>query len=150
VREQCRAHALGRQHEIPAPRRKAPSREQDLWAIGLRFGGRLLLERRPDHGLLAGLWCLPLLERDGDDAPIDAVSESLGVPIRFTDPPARPVRHVFTHRVWYLRPWACDARRRPRIRARDDGRTLALVAPGERPEGGIPSVTQKLLARLGW
>jgi A/G-specific adenine glycosylase len=150
VRDDCRAHARGLQAEIPAPKKKKASSEHHYWAVGLTWGSRLLLERRPDGGLLAGMWCLPLVERVSEDAPGALVHEQLGVPVAFEDAPARGVKHVFTHRIWHLSPWACRARKRPRIRNRTDGRMFAWIEPGERPPGGIPSVTEKLLGRLGF
>lgn len=150
VREQCRAYALGRQTEIPAPKQKKPSPEFHYWALGVTWGDKLLLERRPKSGLLAGLWCLPLIEGEGDRAPARAASRVLGVPVRFDDEPTDRVKHVFTHRVWHLLPWRCTARRRPKTTGRKDGRELCWIDRGERPSGGMPSVTEKLLDRLGY
>lgn len=150
VRECCAAHARGLQTEIPAPKQKKVSPEQHFWALGLTWGSRLLLERRPEEGLLAGLWCLPLVERAGDRAPTREARAIFDVVLAFEEAPARALKHVFTHRVWHLAPWACRAKKRPRVRGRGDGRVFAWIEPGERPAGGIPSVTEKLLGRLGF
>lgn len=68
------------------------------------------------------------------------------------DPLAEPIKHVFTHRVWLLWPCRADA-------DLSDGSGTVLtaathfewIAPGERPTfGGIPTVTERLLERLGY
>ena len=60
---QCRAKAAGLEGTIPAPKKKNASPETHYWALALRRRGRLYLQKRPDEGLLAGMWCLPLIER---------------------------------------------------------------------------------------
>ncbi|MCA9638857.1 MAG: A/G-specific adenine glycosylase, partial [Myxococcales bacterium] len=65
VRASCGAHAEGLVDTIPAPRKKIAQPEEDLWALAVFWRGRLLLERRPEQGLLAGLWCLPLVTQTG-------------------------------------------------------------------------------------
>jgi A/G-specific adenine glycosylase len=155
ARELCRARALGVQATIPAPRSKKPALRLHYHALALRFGDRLLLERRPDEGLLAGLWCLPLFAREpGADLVEDrealaaAASERLGVPLVLADAPAGTVEHVFSHRIWQLVVWPARAQRAVRIRRRSDGMTLAWSSADARPQGGVPTLTRKLLATI--
>ena len=56
----CVARRTGRQHELPAPRapRVRPSRRVFM-VVALHADGSVLLERRPEHGVWGGLWCLP-------------------------------------------------------------------------------------------
>lgn len=158
VRRECAAVRLGLAGSIPAPRQRAASPQQDLWAVAVRRGGRLLLHRRPREGLLAGLWCLPLLERPPapEHAPYGslfdrtrltpaAVRKLTGVAVARMEAQREPVKHVFTHRVWLLWPARGDA-------VTDDPAIgdATWIAPGERPGGGIPTVTEKLLERLGY
>ncbi|PRP95090.1 A/G-specific adenine glycosylase [Enhygromyxa salina] len=155
VRRTCRAHASGTQGLIPAVRVKKKSPELHLHALALRHGQRLLLERRPTEGLLAGLWCLPLFEREhGDldaqrDALAAAASEQLGVAITLDARPGVAVKHVFTHRVWHLLPWSGRARKAVRTRGRADGLTFTWLRDAAQPEGGVPTLTRKLLAAVG-
>ena len=162
VRSECAALARGLVDQIPAPKQRAPSPQQDLWALGLRRAGRLLLTRRPAEGLLAGMWCLPLLERPpaAPDAPHGglfdrsrvtpaAIREAVGLRVTKVAPQSEPIKHVFTHRVWILWPCRADvdlADGSGRVQARES----AWIAPGERPVGGIPTITEKLLERLGY
>jgi A/G-specific adenine glycosylase len=149
VRELCGARATGRELEIPAPKRRAASPRVRLWAPAIAWGDRILLERRPDEGLLAGMWCLPVIERsDLDDDVATRVAEVLGMKTRVDGEALADVVHTFTHRVWVLTPVLLRAVRRPALTRRSDGRRLRWVAAGERPPGGVPRVTEKLLAGL--
>ena len=165
VRPHCLAHARGLVDQIPAPKQRAPSPQHDLWAVGLRKAGRLLLTRRPREGLLAGMWCLPLIDRppappeaphgglfDRSKLTPAALRKALGLRTVKIEPPHEPIKHVFTHRIWMLWPLRAD------LDLADDAGTLtgtapedtAWILPGERPVGGIPTVTQRLLERLGY
>ncbi len=188
VRASCRAHAEGLSDSIPAKRKKIAQPVDDLWALAIFWRGQLLLERRPESGLLAGMWCLPLMNRG--DAKKAAkkkaakkaakktakktaanktaaqtkalqaaaktwvtaarIKQALGMRVRAGAAPdvsCSSVRHVFTHRVWNLQPARVEAL--ARAKATLDPSRYAWVAPGERPVGGLPKVTQKLLKSLG-
>ena len=46
VRGECLAHARGLVDQIPTPKQRAASPQQDLWAVAVRRAGKLLLTRR--------------------------------------------------------------------------------------------------------
>lgn len=104
VRGWCRARVAGTVTERPArrPRRKVPRVE--YVAVVVVGGDGILLRKRPDSGLLAGMWEFPSAELAGDEKPRhDGIAtaaarqlEDLGVPARPTTP-LHPVRHAFTH-----------------------------------------------------
>jgi A/G-specific adenine glycosylase len=144
LREPCRARAAGTQDRIPAPRRRADQPLEVHAAIALVSRRRLMLVRRPAEGLLAGMWCLPLVACDtaGRPDPI-ALQQLLG---RAAQPVIGPmVRHVFTHRIWELHPARVDLPKRPAL-----AEPTTWIAVGERPDGGLPSITSKLLRALGY
>lgn len=146
VRRQCRAHALGLADRIPAPKKRAKSPVDSLWALAVTWRGKLGLVKRPEEGLLASMWCLPLVPRDDLVTPTaEHVGTLLGVPVSRASASAEPVRHVFTHRVWEMQPLVVTATRKPKTLPSGD---VAWLAPGQRPEGGIPTVTEKLLLAL--
>ena len=114
VRGWCRARVAGTVAERPArrPRRRVPRVEYAVAVVVGRGGERgdpgsrptiVLLRKRPDSGLLAGMWDFPSAELVGDEKPGDVIAaaatrllEDLGVPARPTTP-LPPVRHTFTH-----------------------------------------------------
>ncbi len=147
VSRHCEARAIDAVERIPAPKVKKASPEFHFDAVALRWGERILLERRPDEGLLAGLWCLPLRATKSKRAPSAAsLAKHFDVEPAAAKPRVlAPIKHVFTHRVWHLRPVELRLARRPKA-----GAQRAWIEAGERPEGGVPSVTNKLLAALGF
>jgi A/G-specific adenine glycosylase len=156
VRSKCRARAADLQDSIPAAKIKKQSPELHYFALALRSGSgdQLLFERRPDEGLLAGLWCLPLFSREPGGTTTEharaltkAVRDRLGLTVALDEVPASAVKHVFSHRVWHIVPWVARARRAPRL-AQLDGAYAWVDRRGE-PEGGVPTLTRKLLRALG-
>jgi A/G-specific adenine glycosylase len=84
----CEARAAGVQADLPlkSPKAEKPLRRGTLW-LGHRDGA-LLLERRPDRGLLGGMLGIPGDGWDGagGPAPAEATWQEIG-----------EVRHTFTH-----------------------------------------------------
>ncbi len=148
VRRQCAALDRGLVEKIPAPKRRAKSPELSWDALIVRWGEKLLLERRPDRGVLRGMWSLPLVERPRRRSSTK-YAEYLKVPVSSSEPFGEQIKHVFTHRVWFVQPVIVKPSRRPRL---GDGPTPRLwVTPGERPtNGGVPTLTEKLLEQLEW
>ena len=102
LRESCRAYALGREEELPFRSAGAArtAEEKTVWIFACR--GKIALEKRPDSGMLRGLYGFPMTEGTAPDA--DAAAALLrekGIfPLRvFT---AGKAKHVFTHREWHM------------------------------------------------
>ncbi|MEM9065464.1 MAG: A/G-specific adenine glycosylase [Planctomycetota bacterium] len=95
-RDRCIAHEQHLTNQIPAP--KPPPKKKDLYAttVVVRDGtGRLLLRRRPDRGLWAGLWEAPTAE-SGEahpDAAKLARAARADAPVH-----AGAFEHITTHR----------------------------------------------------
>jgi len=94
ARDFCTAHVEGRTGELPVKSPKKPRRveERTVWLIFR--AGRVALRRRPDKGLLAGLWEYP--NEPGDALPADW-PPPLSPPVY-----AGTARHVFTHIEWHM------------------------------------------------
>lgn len=149
--EPCRARAGGDPEAFP---RRAPKRApRPAWAVGglaTRADGALLLARRPDGGLLGGLWELPGGEHERGDSRQDAVerwfSDRLGLAVDARSHVAS-VTHVFTHRRLALEIYAVDGADRlpPRPSWYTDARWVS-------PEGAralpLSRLTEKVLAAV--
>jgi A/G-specific adenine glycosylase len=77
--------------------------------------GRLLAEKRPASGLLAGMWQFPAVEilatedAGGEwQAALQERFSQLGQPIQ-VQAEWRRLKHVFSHREWHLRAFHCSA-----------------------------------------
>ncbi len=97
----CAARAQGIAAELPrkSPKKPRPMRQGTVW-IGLT-GDSILVETRPDKGLLGGTLAFPSSGWDGSDLPppADADWREIGT-----------VRHVFTHFTLDLAVFSAGAR----------------------------------------
>ena len=100
--ELCRALALGLTAELPRLPARAGQRVERRGVALVFFENKVLVRKRPDSGLLAGLWEFPhFLDARSDQALTEALAE-MGVRVRAHR--AGPgARHVFTHLIWEMR-----------------------------------------------
>ena len=173
VREWCRARAVGTVAERPArrPRKRVPRVEHVAVVVVGRAspadpgGGHpsivTLLRKRPDSGLLAGMWEFPSLELTGDEKPGGAriaaaaarLLKDIAIAARPTTP-LNPVRHAFTHlhATWHpviclLHPPPTTPRLpHPSPPAGDPHTWVPLSDLGDYP---LPVAQQKISAQLG-
>ena len=108
----CLARAHGTAAALPVKAPKRAKRAEDYTVFCLRCGDRLAVERRPEHGLLAGLWELPntpglLDERQAGEY---ASGQGLG-DVRLRS--ARDGKHIFTHIVWTMRCYTLECSAMP-------------------------------------
>src|SRR5690606_12239284 len=99
----CLARERGTQAERPAPKRRATVPSYAARPAVLRArDGRLLLVRRPEDGLLGGMWAFAgEVARDGEnveDAAARAGSTASGLARLGRGRPLGSVVHVFSHR----------------------------------------------------
>ena len=67
VAKHCRARAEGKAAELPRAKPKKPPVEVALEVYVASLEGAWLLERRPDGGLMAGMWQFPTVEVSGPE-----------------------------------------------------------------------------------
>ena len=108
VRAPCHARAAGTQAELPrkSPKKPKPTRYGHVY-VAQRKDGAMLLERRPDKGLLGGMLGWP--GSDWSDAP----SPAPPFPADWQEVPGE-VRHTFTHFHLILRLWTAKLPDGPR------------------------------------
>jgi A/G-specific adenine glycosylase len=138
----CLAREQDRQHEIPGvpPKAKRPHRHVDA-AFVVRDGA-ILLVRRPDEGLLGGLWELPSAERSSKEAPGSALAatlKSLGLRATTGDRVAS-VDHAFSHFDMTLEAFACEAGGRV-----SKSETVRWVAREKLADYGVGAATKRAI-----
>ena len=102
VRAGCAAAAAGDAELYPRKAAKAV-RPREVYVAGLVVDDAgVWLARRPDTGLLAGLWELPAVAGDAPGA-----LAALGL---HAEGEGREITHVFTHRHWTLHTYAATGR----------------------------------------
>lgn len=97
----CTAHCTGTVSEYPVRKKKKPRKIEEYTVYILQCGERIALRKRPDTGLLAGLWELPHLDgkRDAqkalDSAEVFRVGTAEIISLRYCT-------HIFTHIEWQM------------------------------------------------
>ena len=100
----CAAHGLGRETDFPVMPDKKPRRVQPRTVFLLEHDGLIALTRRPDKGLLAGLWEFPNVDGALSEAEAMAQAAAWGCEPSKAVPCGRAV-HIFTHLEWHMTGW---------------------------------------------
>ena len=97
----CLAKDAGMQNEYPKKSGKKPRGIERLTVLVIRDENRVALHKRPDKGLLAGMYEFPMAE--GHKSPDEVIRflEERGLKI-LRILPLREARHVFTHKEWHM------------------------------------------------
>jgi A/G-specific adenine glycosylase len=101
VARMCAANKDGRQEELPVKSPKKPRRVEDWTVYLVTDGVRFLIEKRPEQGLLAGLYQFPSLP--GSRGPEEILEEDVPIENRFAKGPDG--KHIFTHIEWRMTSW---------------------------------------------
>ena len=142
----CVARQAGVQTSLPrAPRARRPATVPVCFAY-IHAHGKVLLVRRPESGLLGGLWSLPGGEvrprRRASAAVREMVAAQTGLAVTVGEDVAR-VAYVFSHRRWSGSVVHCTARGKGRLRP-----TARWVSSAEARRLPMVSDHRKIVARL--
>lgn len=101
----CLAHAHGTTGSIPVKAKPKARRLEKKTVLVIRDGDRVLLQKRPEQGLLAGMYEFPhLAGYPSKKAVLDFVKGQGLSPIRIQKLPE--AKHVFSHVEWQMRGYA--------------------------------------------
>ncbi|WP_245411596.1 A/G-specific adenine glycosylase [Alkalicoccus urumqiensis] len=101
VADHCRASAEGVQELLPVkPKKKAP-KTVHLQSLVLSSEDAVLVEKRPEKGLLANLWQFPMLADGEPEAMWTNYAKQRDGTVRNLTYVAH-IRHVFSHLVWEI------------------------------------------------
>ncbi|MBQ3160127.1 MAG: NUDIX domain-containing protein, partial [Clostridia bacterium] len=106
----CGAFAHGTQADYPNRGEKKAKRQEDLTVFVVRSGDSFLIRRRPETGLLSGLYELPNQSGHLDQERIGQALTKLGVrPLGAWEIVQR--QHIFTHVIWHMQVVRLNAER---------------------------------------
>jgi A/G-specific adenine glycosylase len=94
VRLNCKAYANNQTNALPTPKPKKALPEKETTMLIIRMGNEILLEKRPQKGIWAGLWSLP--EISMTEIASEVAHEKFGLTVE-PDEPLAIVNHAFTH-----------------------------------------------------
>ena len=151
VRTLCRGFASGHPERFPlsAQRRSIPLIRVSAGIIWNRAGERILISRRPEKGLLGGLWEFPGGKIERGETPESClrreIIEELGIRVE-VGPKFMEVRHAYSHRRVRLLVFHCRyTTGRPQRLGVSDWRWVRL---GDLAQFAFPSADIKVLERL--
>ncbi|MFM2055807.1 MAG: hypothetical protein RLY71_192 [Pseudomonadota bacterium] len=141
LQQPCRARAAGRPTDYPVKTRKLKRSRRENWWLWLESGGAVWLQQRPDTGVWAGLWTLPLFDSAAAlqqawlalHQTLSLQAAEPGAAAELVELPT--VHHVLTHFNWALHP------RRARL-------PVALAAQLAPPPAGLAAGRWVALADL--
>ncbi len=119
IRRHCDAHARGDAEKLPIKKTRTKRKPMRAVAARVERGAKILVVRRPEKGLMAGLWELPGGEIDPSEEGKDRVREVLLRVLGLTTHEHQTVgsvEHEFTHRSLQLEVFRCVAEKGARVR----------------------------------
>ncbi|ASJ52119.1 A/G-specific adenine glycosylase [Brevibacillus formosus] len=149
VFDYCMARQEGVAEELPVKGKAKPPRPVDLQVGIIIRDGKVLMNKRPDQGLLAGMWEFPTVEteQESDTAKQEALAvglrERFGIDVEVMQP-LGTVQHVFSHLQWNMQVWSCDW-----IEGEELPAHARYVAWEEQDAYTIPMAHQKIRELLG-
>ncbi|MGQ7278202.1 A/G-specific adenine glycosylase [Brevibacillus thermoruber] len=113
VFDYCLARKEGVQDELPVKGKAKPPRVVRLQVAVVMRGDAVLINKRPEQGLLAGMWEFPMVETDADtrslkqEALLQGLRQRFGMDVEVTEP-LMELTHTFSHLQWHMEVWRCD------------------------------------------
>jgi A/G-specific adenine glycosylase len=149
VRRGCVARRLGIQNELPTKRVKGKRPHYEIGAGIIWKRGRILIQRRPPHGLLGGLWEFPGGKRERGETFEECVRrevrEELAIEVKVGKEFA-VVEHGYSHFSITLHAFSCE-----HVRGRVQllhATAFKWVRPGELKEYAFPAANRKIIHSL--
>ncbi|WP_108649338.1 A/G-specific adenine glycosylase [Dongshaea marina] len=123
--DSCIAHIEGRTAELPTPKPKKNTPTRQGHFLWIRSQDKLLLEKRPDTGIWASLWCLPEIP----------VKPQLAGARAFDS-----FRHTFSHYKLEAQVWQQES-------PDTDKSSMQWFSPRQLAEVGLPAPIRKLVEK---
>ena len=107
ARTMCEAYKNGLTEVLPVRAKKKSRKIEERTVLLLFQGGKVALRKRPDTGLLAGLWEYPNLPESLDEAGALLALAQMGLSAE-SIAPAGSAKHIFTHIEWDMKGYFAD------------------------------------------
>lgn len=147
----CQAHKESREMEFPVKAKKKPRTVEKKTILIIQDENRTALHKRPEKGLLAGLYEFPSLEGHKTKEQVIKILKEWGLHPLFIKP-LSPSKHIFSHKEWHMQGYAVRVDEWMPVDGKEKG--LFFVEPSETEEKyPIPSAfaayTKYLNIKLG-
>ena len=131
----CRAQREGTPEGYPVKTRRLKRTRRETWWLWLEWRGRVWLQQRPESGVWAGLWTLPLHD---DEPSLDGAARAIGARTE----PLPTIEHALTHFDWTLHPRRARLLRKPAAESMGPGRWVKVA---ELADIALPAPLRRLL-----
>ena len=149
VRKVCRAYDRGDQETLPRKPKRKKTPHWDVAVAVVQKGARFLIARRPEEGLLGGLWEFPGGKREGEETLEDCAIRELREEVNVRAEVVRhlvTVNHAYTHFRVTLHAYLCrHVSGRPKAIACTAWKWVSL---DELDRYAFPAGTHKILRAL--
>ena len=108
----CLAGEKGTAQEYPVKAKKKPRRIEEYTVFVLEYQGKYLLKRRPEKGLLAGLWGFPAKEGKVSLGELRALLSEEDISQGEVELLGK-ARHIFSHVEWHMAGYLIHLKRIP-------------------------------------
>ena len=99
--EFCQARIQDKIQEFPKKAAKKPRSIERKTILVIQYGHLIALRKRPERGLLAGMYEFPSIEgHQGEEQVLAYLRESGVVPLRIRK--QKSSKHIFTHKEWHM------------------------------------------------
>lgn len=140
ARDFCRAHQTGRERELPVRAPKKARRREEKTVFLLVRECCAALRRRPEEGLLAGLWEYPHVEGKLDEHQAAAQLAAWGLtPHHWVR--TISARHIFTHIEWHMTGYLVEV-------TGEGAADWVWLPPAQQRERAVPSAFEKFTRAL--
>ena len=149
----CLAHKYGVEKEYPKKAEKKPRRIEERTILIVRDENKVVIRKRPEKGLLAGMYELPSLSGRRTAEEITAYLAKSGIKTLRVQP-LEDTKHIFTHREWHMKAYMVRVDELEHGQSGEEVRDWIYIEPEEtRERYPIPSAfeayTKYLSIRLG-
>lgn len=97
----CAAYAEGTVDQIPMKVRKKARKVQEKTIFVIQCNNKTAIRKRPDEGLLQGLWEFPNIDGALSQKEGEKVLQDWNIPVIKLEP-LQKTKHIFTHVEWHM------------------------------------------------
>lgn len=101
----CEAHLQERTSEFPKKKSKKERLIEEKTVLVIRDEDKAAFQRRPDKGLLAGMYGFPMLEGYRHEEEVLEALKAMGLKVLRIQPIGE-AKHIFSHREWHMKGYA--------------------------------------------
>jgi A/G-specific adenine glycosylase len=142
LKETCQAFIANKTNELPTPKPKKAIPHKETTMLIMRMGNEVLLEKRPQKGIWAGLWSFPEISMSAIAS--EVAREQFGLSVE-SEEPLVIVNHVFTHYKLAITPQPLQVIDRPKTM---DVNGLVWLTVDDAIAAAIPTPVRNILLSL--